>query len=169
MKALTKEEANSWIINKAIILDEMKSFVGFTHVQSEIIPNDSGKKNYISKEISNLNYGKECLLYIDEYGIWPSTENMELFNGYRKSIGINENLWEKPAHLITITEKTELYCLLCMVLYFSWGAFLISENANEIIRISHDEYIELLLKGDMVKKDVFASEFTTIFNKGDAR
>jgi hypothetical protein len=158
VKIFTKEEAEIWMKNKSVDLTE------YALIQSEKIPNDSGRKNYISKEISNFKYGKECLLYINEYGIWPSSENMDLFNGYRKSIGINESLPEKPAHLINASENKELYCLLCMVLYFCWGAFLIPENTNEIIRVSHDEYIEVLVKGDISKRNNFTSEFSSIFN-----
>jgi hypothetical protein len=157
MRTLTHEEAESWMIHKSVDLN----MAGYNHIQTEAIPNDSGKKNYLARELSNLEYGNECLLNIDEYGIWPSSENIELFEGYRKSIGIDENLTEKPAHLIAYSEKTELYCLLCMVLYFCWGALLITENANEIIRISHDECIDLLIKGN--KKNTFISEFNAIF------
>jgi hypothetical protein len=158
VKIFTKEEAEIWMKSKSVDLAE------YNLIQSEQIPNDSGRKNYISKKISNLKYGKECLLYINEYGIWPSSENMDLFNGYRKSIGINESLPEKSAHLIDVSENKELYCLLCMVLYFCWGALLIPENTNEMIRISHDEYIEVLVKRDVSKRNTFTSEFSSIFN-----
>jgi len=166
MKTFTQEEAKSWMIDKSVNLTEKGCFVGYKLIQTETIPKDSGRKNYLARELSNLEYGKKCLLYINEYGIWPSSENIELFKGYRKSIGIDENLTEKPAHLIAYSEKTELYCLLCMVLYFCWGAFFISETANEIIRTSHDEYIELFVRGDILKENAFISKFNAIFKSG---
>ena len=58
------------------------------------IPADSGRKTAIAKEISNL-FSNDCLLWINEYGIWPSSENIELFDGYRRSININYPLYEK--------------------------------------------------------------------------
>ncbi len=48
MKIFTKEEAEIWMKSKSVDLAE------YNLIQSEQIPNDSGKKNYISKEISNL-------------------------------------------------------------------------------------------------------------------
>jgi len=161
VRTLTHKEVKLWMIHNSVDLNK----VGYNRIQTKTIPNDSGKKNYIAREISNIEYGNECLLYIDGYGIWPSSENIELFKGYRKSIGIGESLAEKPAHLIARSEKTELYCLLCMVLYFCWGAILIPESANEIIRISHDECIDILLKENILEKNTFLSEFNAIFRE----
>ena len=159
MRTLTHEEARFWMVNKSVDLENVE----YNSIKTKTIPKDSGRRNSIAKMISALEYGNECLLYIDEYGIWPSSENMELFEGYRKSIGIDESLWEKPGHLIAASERTELYCLLCLILYFCWGSFLISEKAVEIIRISHDECIDVYVKGDILKGNTFISKFNAIF------
>ncbi len=162
MDVLTEEEVRNWMLEKAININNEEYFIGYNVIHSERIPNDSGKKNYISKQLSKLDFGKKYLLYINEYNIWPSSENMDLFIGYRKFIGINGMLSESPGHLLQFSEKSELYCMLCMILYFYWGALLISEDVGKIIRISHDEYIEIMIKNSLTD-NAFLSDFKAIF------
>ncbi|GHV57506.1 hypothetical protein AGMMS49579_23470 [Spirochaetia bacterium] len=142
MEIKSTEEIKEWLDKNYT----NKIFQNYKKIISKSIPVDAGIKNYISKSISSLLNNEECMLYIHEHGIWPSCENMELFDGYRKSIGINEELYEKPVHIIATNENIELYCLLTMVLYFFWGCIIMSNNENIIIEISHDECIDIYFK-----------------------
>jgi hypothetical protein len=142
MTVMTKMETENWLRSKSV--EEIDgNFKNYRLGLAKEIPVDSGVKNYIANEISKLSFGKLCLFYIDEYGIWPSSQNMYLFDGFRKSVGITDTIYEKPGHLVSSEEKIDLYCLIAMVLYFSWGALLVSETGEEIIRISHDEIIDV--------------------------
>jgi hypothetical protein len=77
---------------------------------------------------------------------------MYLFDGYRKSIGIDEKVYEKPTHIIKSNksnENIELYCLLDMILHFFMGCVIMNtKNTDEIIFISHDEFINVYTKKD---------------------
>ena len=145
MITMSKEETINWLSERDIIEDNI--FNNYELKLSEQLPIDSGAKNYLAKEISSALNKNDVLLYINEYNIWPSCENMHLFDGYRKSIGIENEIYEKPSHIINENETIEFYCILGMILYFSMGCIIIPiENQNEIIRISHDEYIDLYIK-----------------------
>ena len=132
---------------------------------SEQLPVDSGVKNYLAKEIASIFNKNEVLLYINEYGVWPSSENMYLFDGYRKSIEIESKIYEKPSHIIGENENIEFYCILGMILYFYMGCMIIPiKNQDEIIKISHDEFIEVYTK-NKTNENIILNEIKKIMNK----
>jgi hypothetical protein len=147
MTVMDENETINWFKINGIDIRHISE--DYKSVLFEEIPVDLGKKNYLAKKIAEIFKKDETLLYINEYGIWPSCENMYLFDGYRKSIGIDEKIYEKPSHIIKSNENIELYCLLNMILYFFMGCVIMkTENTDEIIFISHDEYIKVYTKND---------------------
>jgi hypothetical protein len=145
MITMSQKETLDWL--KKHDINEKNILENYELKLSEHIPIDSGRKNYLSKEIAAFFDKNEILLYINEFGIWPSSENMYLFDGYRKSIGIENKIYEKPSHIINKNENIEFYCILDMILYFFMGCMIIPiENQNEIITISHDEFIDIYEK-----------------------
>jgi hypothetical protein len=144
VKALTIDETKDLISKNGIDIIQKKASSKYRKVITKNIPKDSGVRNYYASVIAELPYNGEIVLYIDEYNIWPTSQNMDLFNGYRRSIGIEKPINEIPTHLLSVNEKRELHCLLDMVLYFSWGAWLFTDtDASEILRFSHDEMIDV--------------------------
>lgn len=85
----------------------------------------------------------DWMLWINEYGVWPSSEDMNLFLGFRKSLGIKAHLHEIPGHLITSSDEADAASLIGMSLYFCWGALIAPSSSDFLLRISHDEFIEL--------------------------
>jgi hypothetical protein len=146
MYGFSENEMLDWLKEKIITANYKKDFV---FAVSKVIPQDAGRKNHIAKSLSQFDYGRECLLVINEYGIWPSSENLDLFYAYRKSVGILSSLDECSAHLIRRSDNIELYCILCMILYFSWGAILFSESSDTIISISHNERLDVYFKNEL--------------------
>jgi hypothetical protein len=65
-------------------------------------------------------------------------------------------LWESPCHILAPCDEDSAFALLSMVLYFIWGAVFAS-SSGEVIRISHDEYVEVYSK-DLAESewDIFA-------------
>jgi hypothetical protein len=83
-------------------------------------------------------------MWIGEIGIWPSSENLELFEGYRRSLGETRPLHEAPLHEFGTEDYAALECLLDLVLYFIWDASLIDVSNGTTFHISHDEWIAVL-------------------------
>lgn len=111
------------------------------------IPVDTGAKTALSRMlVSFLDVSEEALLWITEWGIWPSCEDWKLFYVFRKSLGEHRPLIEKPSHLFSSQDLDSVTSLVSMVLYFSWGALMISPANNLIIRISHDEIMDVFAK-----------------------
>jgi len=145
MKIISLNESNIWLGDRGIeISNESLAAFGYDKVASYVIPIDSGKKTFISKVITSFfSEDAEALFLINEFGIWPTAENWGLFNGFRKSIGEICPLPEKPGHIFSRQEIDTIFSLLSMTLYFYWGAIMFSPAKNLLIKVSHDEIIEV--------------------------
>jgi hypothetical protein len=91
----------------------------------------------------------QCVLWITEYGIWPSSENMHLYYRLRNSYGDHRLLAEAPGHLFLSHENNELVTFLDFTIQFGWGAFLLGTGASVDITISHDEWIVIQSKSSL--------------------
>jgi len=143
MRVIDKIETTTWL-SEIGLLDQsgLLCLSSYPNVVRIKIPADSGKKTALSKEIGSFfDVDSESLLWIDEFGIWPSCEDWNLFEGFRRSIGESSKLYEKPGHIFCRNDLGVVKSLLAMVLYFYWGAILVSKDKSLIVRISHDEHI----------------------------
>ena len=148
MLIIDKKEAILWLSKHGLLdAEENLSFSGFLEPLSFVIPTNSGKKTVLSKMITSLfDVHDEALLWINEFGIWPSAEDWNLFESFRKSLGEHSQLFEKPYHIFSNKDLGSVGSLLSMVFYFYWGALVISPAKNLVIKISHDEVMEVFAK-----------------------
>ena len=102
---------------------------------------DAGAKTALARALSAL--FDDGLLWVTATGIFPSSENPALFDGYRRALGETRSVLEAPGHRFDRSSRTELECLLGLVLYFFWDASLYDEAGATSLRISHDEVISL--------------------------
>lgn len=81
------------------------------------------------------------MLWINEWGIWPSSENMGLFDLLRHAVAEARPIWEASGHLFEEDENELLSSFLSVTLYFIWGAMLVEPALKRVWTISHDEWI----------------------------
>ena len=89
------------------------------------------------------------LLWVTEYGIWPSSENNHLYYRLRQSYGDFRELHEAPGHEFNGEESADLTSFIDLTIQFGWGAHLLSSPTAAYIFISHDEWI--LVQSDSEK------------------
>jgi hypothetical protein len=159
MEILTKEEARALLGGGSLdtVLSDWASRlrrVGDTYA----IPVDSGRKTALARLLSNL-FLRDCsvLLYVSGWGVWPSSENLDLFYGYRRSSGERRTLREAPAHLFEPTDVDTFVSVLSMVLFFLWDAWISDVEGKTLVRVSHDEWFEVFT-GDDASNMEFAAE-----------
>lgn len=140
MRIISEAECHSWVSAK---LQEPFSWPGVerrhSHSVTYLLPTDVGKKTALARALTAL-VGRpgEGLLWITEWGVFPSCENMALFDGYRRSLRDERTVRAAPGHVFRESDLPELECLLDLVLYFFWDATVF--DAGSIwLRISHDE------------------------------
>lgn len=145
MKIVGIKEIMDWLSERGL-LDSKGQQILFSKYQDFLhfrIPIDSGKKSVLSKVLSSIIIDQgDGLIWIDEHGIWPSSEDTNLFYRFRKSFNENSELYEKPGHFFDKNDLSDVGSLILLILYFCWGAIIVSNSGNLIIRISHDEIID---------------------------
>jgi hypothetical protein len=88
------------------------------------------------------------IFWVTDWGIFPSVENMAIFDGYRRSLGENRPLLASPGHVFDQSKLKELECLLSLALYFCWDATLFDGAGTEAFVISHDEWCSVHAKDE---------------------
>ncbi len=159
MKILTKENASEMLGGKSLdaFVDQLSSQLHLI-ADTYSIPRDSGAKTALSRVFAYLLLRKPSVcIYVSGWGVWGSSENLDLFYGYRRSFGEKRTLMEAPVHLFDQSEEDTFVSILCMVFYFVWDAWVFDAEGKALVRISHDEWLEVRTDDEDARKE-FASE-----------
>jgi hypothetical protein len=106
------------------------------------IPADSGVKTSIARHLADiLLQNIELFIYIKAWKVWPSAENFDLFDGYRRSLGEQRPLWEAQVHLFAPGEQAAFMSVLGMGLYFVWDVKVFDARGSLVLTFSHDEWM----------------------------
>lgn len=100
-----------------------------------------------------------ALLWITEWGIWPSSENWHLYYQLRRPHD-RQLLHEAPGHLFMPFESEEFASVFQVALTNGWGGYLLTPNSEVNLFFSHDEYIDFFAK-DPTSLDVVRKRFGT--------
>jgi hypothetical protein len=79
-----------------------------------------------------------CLVWVNDHGVWPSSENLHLYYTWRRSLGDGAVLDDAPAHEFLPFEQHELTSLLHMAIIFGWGFLAASSDGRAALRV--DDY-----------------------------
>ena len=117
------------------------------------IPPDSGLKTALARLVSALFASlTEPVIYISEWGVWESSQNIDIFDSYRKAKGEAMSLSEKPVHCFISASEESFIGILCLVLYFVWDAEVFDREGKCIVSISHDEWFEIRTNNEAVRQ-----------------
>lgn len=158
MKILAKEETSEILGGRSLddFVSQLSSRLGIVG-NTYSIPSDSGRKTALSRLFAYLFLrNSEVILYVSSWGVWGSSENLDLFYGYRRSYGEKRTLMEAPVHLFERSEEDAFISILCMVFYFIWDAWIFDIEGKVLVRISHDEWLEVRTDEDNGRKEFVA-------------
>ncbi len=174
MRILSMPETTTWFAERGLVIAKWHCDLSGRPWKAYHIDPDSGAKALLAKAIaSHFSEFGESMVWIDEWGIWPSAEIWHLFNAFRESLGEprvvieevgdvftrregeNDPLSERPGHLFLPGDVHEMASLLALVLYFVWGAVVVSSSGELIFRISHDEWIDVYAKGEADREGLY--------------
>jgi hypothetical protein len=83
-----------------------------------------------------------ALLWISEWGIWESSENLHLYYRLRQSYADQRLLSEAPGHLFLGHETPDLASFLQLSMLNGWGGYMLTDANYVNAFFSHDEYID---------------------------
>jgi hypothetical protein len=106
-------------------------------------PREPYRINYIAHWIAtNLTYRMPALLWMTEWGIWPSSENWHLYYKLRQSYSDQRLLHEAPGHLCLEHETEDLASFLQVAMHNGWGGYVLTQADYANAFFSHDEFID---------------------------
>ena len=89
----------------------------------------------------------ECLLWVTQVGVWPSTEDWPAYYAMRGARGERRSLDVAPGHWFAADEGSQLADFLRVVLESGWDAYVLAtrdgRETDTRLRVSHDDWIEL--------------------------
>ena len=78
------------------------------------------------------------LVWTDEYGIWHSSEDWNLYYKWRRAMGDSGVIEDAEGHLFLAHEAPDAVSLLLMASLFGWGFCAVSGESRRAVRINHD-------------------------------
>jgi hypothetical protein len=139
MRFYTQQECEAWLNDR-----EREKPDAVAEALSEQLPYPSspGRIRYFASWIANsLTYRMPTLLWVTEWGIWPSSENWHLYYRLRQSYGDPKLLQEAPGHLFLDYETEDLASFLHLAMLNGWGGYVLTQANYVNLFFSHDEYI----------------------------
>jgi hypothetical protein len=119
------------------------------------LPGDSGAKACLSRQICSIvKYDNQICLWILERGVFPNHENLDLFDGYRKSLGELRKVDDAPCHIVFAEDSRALESLLDITLYFIWDAVVFDPTQEIGFYVSHDEMMIVYAKNESQMKEL---------------
>ena len=154
MKILTKENAKEILGGTPLdaFMTQLSSQLQLVE-GSYTAPVSSGVQIALSKLFAYLVLrNSPVCLYVTCWGI--ATEHLDLFDGYRRSLGEKRPLIDAPVHLFERTDEDDFISVLCMVFFFSWDASVFDLAGRSLLQTSHDGWLEVRTSDQALVKDV---------------
>jgi hypothetical protein len=149
LRFCTKEECETWLSDQQRQKPDLMPDVRVERI--EYTPEPYRVFFFAHWVASELTYRKPTLLFITEWGIWPSSENWHLYYKLRQTYGDNRLLHEAPGHLFLGHEAEDLTSFLQLSMLNGWGG----TEANYVNAFfSHDEYIDFFGDKDTNLTDI---------------
>jgi hypothetical protein len=148
MKFLTRSQCEAWVRDLGLdseMLEAMLDPNGLAPGEVSVLFEDSDQtKVHLAQTFAAwLGSNDDCLLWITEYGIWPSFENRHLFRRVRLSYGEQREIQDAPGHLFSVREYEDLVSYLDLALTFGWGGYLVASPLSRLMFISHDAWLKI--------------------------
>ena len=142
-RIIDRDETRAWLAFRGLLAEndplgrlERSKFV---EVRSFTVPPYVGTRTALAEALAGFFVKEsEVLLHVNDWGVWHE-EDWNLFARFRQALGETAKLSDKPGHLLSADDHADLVSLLCLVLYFNWGASIVASSGELAVEISHDE------------------------------
>jgi hypothetical protein len=110
------------------------------------VTTDVGRRCAYANMLTNhliTNESATACLDITDWGVWPSSQNMDLFYSYRRYLGEHRSLTEAHFHVFAAAEANELRNVLHLGLISLFDVAGASTTTDFRFYASHDEWIQV--------------------------
>ena len=140
MRFFTNQECDTWLSERQRRKPDLMPGV---HVQRVPYPSQPYRIFFVAHWVaSSLSHRRPVLLFLTEWGIWPSSENWHLYYKLRQTYGEYRLLQDAPGHLFLEHEAEDLASFLQLSMLNGWGGYVLTEANYINAFFSHDEYFD---------------------------
>jgi hypothetical protein len=144
MQFLTRDGCAAWCATAGIQLapDGASPQEPTSPSEKSEIPPDSGRRVALARLLweSVAASAPQVLLWVTEFGIWPSGEHRPLAESARSAWGAPAPLSAYPGHLVRLGEPEDGLSVLVLALLFLWDCWLLPSGGATAVFVSHDEF-----------------------------
>ena len=146
LRLYTQAECETWLTGRQ---RQKPDVTPGAHVERFAYPSTPGRIRYLAHwTAASITFRMPALLWITEWGIWPSSENWHLYYRLRQSYGDRRLLDEAPGHLFLEHEVEDLATFLQVAMLNGWGGYLLTQADYVNAFFGHDEYIDFYASVD---------------------
>jgi hypothetical protein len=140
MKFYTQQQCEEWLAQRnRVPPDQDKSLPA----ERFDYPNEGYRFFPIASAIAHsITYRQPVLLWVMQWGIWPSSENWQLYYKLRQTYGDHRLLPDAPGHLFLEYEAEDLSTFLQVAMLSGWDGYILTEANYVNALFSHDEYMD---------------------------
>ncbi|MGO8752489.1 MAG: hypothetical protein ACLQNE_41650 [Thermoguttaceae bacterium] len=88
--------------------------------------------------MGKLAIDSSCLVWLDDWSVWPSGQWHHLLERFRLSYGCQEHLIDKPAHIIDKAEVDAAVSIAIYAILMLWDCYVVADSGSWVY-YSHDE------------------------------
>jgi hypothetical protein len=106
------------------------------------IPSDAGRRVALARLLweSVARSAPQALLWVTEFGVWPSGEHRPLAESARAAWGAPGPLAAYPGQLVALSEHDDGLSGLVLAVLFLWDCWLLPAGGCRAAFLSHDEF-----------------------------
>ena len=142
MKIISELEAGKWCQSRGLPLNE-RGLLAVRAIPDAFefsIPRDAGQRVALAKhQMERLAIDTSCLVWLDDWSVWPSAQWHHLFERFRLSYGCKDHLIDRPAHIIDKAEVDAAVSIAVYAILMLWDCYVITDRGSWLY-YSHDEY-----------------------------
>jgi hypothetical protein len=152
LRFYTKEECEEWLRGRERLKPDAEPG---THTERISYADEPRRFLAVAHWIAmSSTFRQPALLWMTEWGIWPSSENWHLYYKLRHSYGDQRLLHEAPGHLFLPHEAEDLASFLQLSMLNGWGGYVLTHANYVNAFFSHDEYIDFFARIDNNLREV---------------
>jgi hypothetical protein len=144
MQFLTREASADWCATNGFGVDFDRGGPTQPHGSAEKfeIPPDAGRRVALARLLweSVAGSAPQALLWVTEFGVWPSSEHRPLAESARAAWGAPGPLAAYPGQLVGLNEHEDGLSGLVLAILFLWDCWLLHSGGSRAAFLSHDEF-----------------------------
>jgi hypothetical protein len=145
MKLLTADESRDWALQHGFPINQSFGHPIASEVRPQLLflmPSDAGARVALARGLWQRAAAEstESLLWVTDWGVWPSGEHPPLAEAVRRGVGADRPLHEGPGHLFAEGQEDAALSILTLSVLFLWDCWLLPAGEHPCVFVSHDEY-----------------------------